>query len=62
MDLITILIIVALLATVLALGLGLMTMSGGGAAHKEFSTKLMWMRVGLQALVILLLFGALLLR
>ena len=62
MDAIVIIIVIALLATILALALGLMTMSGGGAAHKEFSTKLMWSRVGLQALVIVLLFLALFLR
>ena len=62
MDPIAIIIVVALLATVIALGLGLMTMGGGGAAHKEFSTKLMWTRVGLQGFVIVLLFLALLLR
>lgn len=62
MDPLTIIIILALLATVVTLALGLMTMSGGGAAHKAFGTKLMWGRVGLQAIVIVLLFVALLLR
>jgi hypothetical protein len=62
MDPMVIIIVLALLATILALVLGLMTMSGGGAAHKEFSTRLMWSRVGLQALVIGLLFLALVLR
>ncbi len=62
MDGMTIIIIVALLATMITLGLGLMTMGGGGAAHNAFGTKLMWARVGLQAFVIVLLFLALLLR
>ncbi len=62
MDLMVIIIVLALLATILALALGLMTMSGGGPGHKEFSTRLMWARILLQALVIGLLFLALLLR
>ena len=62
MDAFSIVIILALLATVGALMLGLTTMGGGGAAHKEFGSKLMWARVGLQAFVILLLFLALLFR
>jgi hypothetical protein len=54
--------VVALFATVVALSLGLIAMSGGGAAHRAFGTRLMWARVVLQALVVALLFIALLIR
>jgi hypothetical protein len=62
MDLLTILIILALLATCVTLGLGLLTMSSGGYNDKEFGTPLMWTRVGLQAVTLLLLGLAVALR
>jgi len=61
-DPFTIVISIALLATVGALLLGVLVMSGGGNTDATASTPLMWVRVGLQALTILLLFLALLMR
>ena len=62
MDPLTIVIVLALLATVAALGLGLLTMSSGGYNDKDFSTPLMWTRVGLQVLTLALLALAVILR
>ena len=62
MDPLLVVIILALVATVVAMGLGLLAMSGGGYMDRQFSTKLMWTRVGLQALTLLLLVVAALLR
>jgi len=53
---------IALRATVGALLIGLLVMSGGGNTDAHASTPLMWARVGLQALTILLLFVALVIR
>ncbi|HWK73869.1 MAG TPA: twin transmembrane helix small protein [Povalibacter sp.] len=55
MDLLKIVIVLALLATVATLFLGLLAMSGGGELDRETSTPLMWTRVGFQALTLLLL-------
>jgi hypothetical protein len=62
MDPLLVVIILALAATVVAMGLGLLAMSSGGSADRYFSTKLMWTRVIFQALTILLLVIAVLLR
>lgn len=62
MDPLTVVIILALVATVVALFLGMLAMSGGGATDREFSTKLMWTRVAFQGLTIVLLIVAVLLR
>ena len=62
MDPLMVVIILALIATVVAMGLGLLAMSGGGATDSEFSTKLMWTRVTFQGLTIGLLVVATLLR
>lgn len=62
MDILLIVIILALLATGMAMALGLLAMSGGGSADKQFGTPLMWTRVGFQALTLLLLIVAVLLR
>ena len=62
MDLLTILIVLALLANCGALGLGLLAMSSGGYNDKEFGTPLMWTRIGLQAVTLLLLGLAVILR
>ncbi len=61
MSLITFLVIAALIATIVTLGLGLRSMSIGGDYDLEHSEKFMWERVGLQALVIVLLIAAILL-
>ena len=62
MDVMLILIILAIVATVGTLALGLLTMSGGGPLDSEISTPLMWVRLGLHALTLLLLVVAALLR
>ena len=62
MDPFVVLISIALLATVGALLIGILVMSGGGNTDSVASTPLMWARVGLQALTIVLLFVALLMR
>jgi hypothetical protein len=61
-DPFVILISIALLATVGALLIGIVVMSGGGNTDSFASTPLMWARVGLQALTVLLLIVALLMR
>jgi len=55
-------IILALVATCVTLLIGLMSMAGGGATDKLISTPLMWARVGLQALTLILLIVAVLLK
>lgn len=62
MDPLTILLLVALAATVLALFTGLLSMSGGEAVDNQLSEPLMWTRVGLQGLTVVLLLVAVLLR
>jgi hypothetical protein len=52
MDPLLILIVLALIATIGAMFLGPLTLSSGGATYREFSTKLMWVRVSLQGLTI----------
>jgi Hypoxia induced protein conserved region len=62
MDLFVVVIIAAMLFTVATVFLGVLTMSSGGSTGRALSTPLMWMRVGFQALTILLLFAAIRLR
>lgn len=62
MDLLTIVIVLAIGATVATMFLGLLAMSGGGSTDKEFGTPLMWARVGFQALTLVLLVVAVLMR
>lgn len=62
MDVLLVVIILALIATVVTMFLGILAMSGGGSADKEFGTPLMWARVGFQALTLLLLIVAVLVR
>jgi hypothetical protein len=61
MDPLLVVIILALFATVVAMALGLLAMSGR-SPDRRFSTMLMWTRVGFQALTLLLLVIAVLLR
>jgi hypothetical protein len=58
MGVINFLVIAALIATVVVLGLGLRSMARGGTYDKEHAEKFMWERVALQALVIVLLIAA----
>lgn len=62
MDLLTVVIVLALLATLVALLFGLTSLGQGGSFDKHFGTQFMWARVGLQAVAIALLVAALLLR
>jgi hypothetical protein len=62
MDLLTIVIILALVATVVALLFGLVSMGQGGSFDQSFGTRFMWARVALQGLAVALLVLALLLR
>jgi len=62
MDVFLIVVVVAMVLTVAAMLLGVLTMSGGGATDESFSTPLMWARVGFQALTLLLMFIAIRLR
>jgi len=55
----TIIIILALLATISALGLGLLSMGIGGSLDKDFGERFMWIRIGLQAATVVLIIGAL---
>ncbi len=54
-----IIIALALLATISALGLGLLSMGIGGSLDKGFSERFMWARIGLQAATVALIVGAL---
>jgi len=62
MDLLTVVIILALLATIGALFLGLISLSKGGNFDRDFGTRFMWMRVGFQGAAIVLLLIALFLH
>lgn len=62
MDLLTLVIILALLATVIALLFGLTALGQGGSFDRHFGTGFMWARVGLQGLAVALLIFALFLR
>ena len=55
MDPLLILIVLALIAATVAMFLGVLVMSGGGATDRWLSIPLMWVRVGFQALTVLLL-------
>ena len=58
MGILNFLIIAALIATIIVLGLGLRSMARGGSYDREHAEKFMWERVGLQALVVILLIAA----
>ena len=62
MDLLSIVIVLALFATVVVMLLGLFVMGKGGEVDERSSTRLMWARVGIQAFAILLLIFAVYLR
>jgi Hypoxia induced protein conserved region len=62
MHLYVVVIIAAMLFTVATVFLGVLTMSVGGTTNRTLSTPLMWVRVGFQAVTLLLLFAAIRLR
>lgn len=58
MSIPAVLVICALIATVVVLGLGLRSMAKGGKYDREHAERFMWERVALQGLVVLLLLVA----
>jgi hypothetical protein len=63
MDPLLVVIVLALIAVIITMMLGLATMGAGDSRlPPRTSTRLMWARVGLQGLAILLLFVAILLK
>lgn len=62
MDLLTVVIVLALFATIMTLLMGLIALGNGEHLEREFGEPLMWTRVGLQGFAILLLFVAIWLR
>lgn len=52
-------IILALLATIGALGIGLLSMGIGGNLDKDFGERFMWIRLSLQGVAVLLILVAL---
>jgi hypothetical protein len=59
MDVLTVIISIALAVTVVALVTGIVSMGYGGEFDRKHSTQLMFLRVGAQGVVILLLLFAL---
>lgn len=59
MNLLTAMIILALIATIGALGVGIASMARGGEFDQKHSTQLMFARVGLQGIALVLLLIAL---
>ena len=59
MDPLTVLIVLALAATVAALGTGIVSMVRGGEFDQKHSTELMFARVGMQGAAVILLLLAL---
>ena len=62
MDILTVIVILGMLATVWALWRGIASMSHGGDEDFRHSHKLMFQRVGLQALTVLIVILALLMQ
>jgi len=60
MELLTTFVVLALVATVAALGAGLVSMARGGEYDQKHSTQLMFARVSFQGLAVVLLVLALL--
>ena len=61
MNIINVMVIGALIATIVALGLGLRSMSRGGKYDREHAEMFMWERVILQGLAVIMLIAATLL-
>ena len=55
MSILTIVIILALIATIITLGWGVKSMSKGGKYDEEHSEQLMFTRIGLQAFAVIML-------
>ncbi len=59
MDALVLLIILALIATIVSLVTGVVSMGRGGEFDQKHSNQLMWSRVGFQGLALILLVAAL---
>jgi hypothetical protein len=62
MDPLTVVIVLALLATLATMMLGLLAMSGGGELDRDASAPLMWTRLGFQGLTLVLLIIAVMVK
>lgn len=62
MDTLLVIIVLALIATIATMGLGLMAMAEGGHNDRDFGVRLMWARIGFQGLTLLLLCVAVFIR
>ncbi len=51
-------IILALIATIVSLGIGLLSMANGGATDRDFGEQLMWTRIGMQGAAVVLIIVA----
>ena len=58
-TMLNIIIVLALLATIGALGLGLLSMGVGGSLDNAYSERFMWIRIYLQGFAMLLIFAVL---
>jgi hypothetical protein len=58
MNILSVLIVVALLLTIAVLGTGIWSMAHGGEFDRKHSSQLMFARVGMQTVTLLLLFFA----
>jgi hypothetical protein len=62
MDTLTIVVVLALIATVVTMLMGVFTMGAGGDVDKYAGERLMWIRIVLQGLAALLMIVALVIR
>ena len=62
MDTLKLLVVAALVATVLTMVLGILTMEAGREADDLYGIRIMWVRIGLQALTVALMVIALLIH
>jgi hypothetical protein len=62
MDTLTVVVVLALIATLVTMLMGIFTMGAGGDTDNYAGERLMWARVGLQALTVLLMVIALWVR
>ncbi len=58
MNILSIVIVVAMLLTIIVLGAGIWSMAHGGEFDEKHSEQLMFARIGLQAVTLILLFIA----
>ena len=58
MNILSIVIVIAMLLTIIVLGAGIWSMAHGGEFDKKHSSQLMFARIGMQAVTLMLLFVA----